>query len=99
MYISLQLFTVYNPRLLAPRRLLLRDAGLLDEKMLEQISDYMVISVLSPPGRRWWSDTVFVAPEVREYIDSRLATATGLPTMGEAMPHWMSMGKSRSTQS
>ena len=79
--------------------LLLRDAGLLDEEMLEQISDYMVISVLSPAGRRWWNETLFVAPDVREYVERRLATAAGLPTMNEAMPHWMSMAENKPPQS
>jgi len=72
--------------------LLLSDAGLLDEKVLDQISNYLVISVLSPGGRRWWDETSVVQPDVREYIERRLADGdTGMPPIDEAFPYWMAM--------
>ena len=75
--------------------LLLQDAGLLDEKVLDEISNYMVISVLSPGGSRWWNETALATPEVREYIERRLAAGdAGLP-IDEALPYWMSMADDR----
>ena len=72
--------------------LLLSDAGLLDEKVLDQISNYLVISVLSPGGRRWWAETSIVQPDVREYIERRLADGdAGMPPINEAFPYWMAM--------
>lgn len=72
--------------------LLLRDAGLLDDKMLHQISDYMVISVLSPGGSGWWTETSLASPDVREYIEQRLADGGGeMAPLDQLLPYWMSM--------
>ena len=72
--------------------LLLCDAGLLDEKVLHQVSDYMVICVLSPAGGRWWKETSMVVPDVREYIERRLADGdTDMLPINESHPYWMDM--------
>jgi hypothetical protein len=67
-------------------------AGRLDEKALKQTSDYIVISVLSPGGSQWWAETSMVWPELREYIDGRLAEGdAGMLPINEALLYWMSM--------
>lgn len=68
--------------------LLLRDAGLLEQEVLDQTADYMVVAVQSPGGGRWWRDTALAKPVVREYIDGRLSAGDAhLPAIQDAMPH------------
>jgi hypothetical protein len=72
--------------------LLLHDAGLLDKEVLENISNWMVTSVLSPGGSRWWAETSIAPVAVREYIEQRLAEIDGeMGSIDEALPYWMSM--------
>jgi hypothetical protein len=72
--------------------LLLHEANLLDRKVLDEISAYMVISVLSAGGRRWWDETSIVHPAVRQYIDQRVAEeGAGMKPIDEAFPYWMAM--------
>jgi hypothetical protein len=72
--------------------LLLHETGLLDRKVLDEISAYMVISVLSPGGRQWWDETSIVNPGVRQYIDQRVAEeGAGMKPIDEAFPYWMAM--------
>jgi hypothetical protein len=78
--------------------LLLREAGLLDQAILDQTSNWMVASALSPGGHRWWKETAVVPLEVREYIDKRLANEAGQTVgLSETFPYWMSMAEGRSS--
>ena len=76
--------------------LLLRDAGLLDESVLDQTANYMVMSAFSPGGSRWWSETGMASPEVRTYIEQRLANRdVSMISIDEMMPYWMAMASDR----
>jgi hypothetical protein len=78
--------------------LLLREAGLLDQAILDQTSNWMVASALSPGGHRWWKETAVVPLEVREYIDKRLANEAGQTVgLSETFPYWMSMAEGKSS--
>jgi hypothetical protein len=72
--------------------LLLYEAGLLDEKVLDEISGYMVISVLSPGGSQWWAETSMAQPDVRQYIERKVVEAgADTQSIDEALPYWMAM--------
>lgn len=71
--------------------LLLRDSGRLDESVFKQIADYMVYSAMSAGGCRWWQGTGMASPEVRAYIDQRVADEGGSMGLDETMPFWMAM--------
>ena len=76
--------------------LLLHEANLLDQAVLEEISTYMVISVMSPGGRRWWNETSMVNPAVRAFVDERLRReGASLVSIDKALPYWMTMASDR----
>jgi len=77
--------------------LLLRDAGMLDSKTLDEIADYMLACVVTEGGQRWWKETTVAPPQVREYIEWRLAHPETLPgRMDQLMPHWFAMAEENS---
>jgi hypothetical protein len=72
--------------------LLLRDAGLLDDAVLDYVPTYMVSCAASRGGSRWWKDTIMASPEVRTYIERRLTKGdAGMASVDELLPHWMAM--------
>ena len=70
--------------------LLLRDAGLLDGVVLDQTASYMVSCAASRGGGRWWKETSMASPEVRTYVDQRLAKGDS-GTIEEVLPHLMAL--------
>jgi hypothetical protein len=80
--------------------LLLRDAGLLDDAVLDQVAYYMLTVVRSPAGSRWWNDYALAWPEVRAYLDQRLAgDDIDIPTFDELMPNWTALASKRPERS
>jgi hypothetical protein len=74
--------------------LLLVEEGMLDQETFDGIASYMLVSVPTSGGMRWWKETVFASPAVREYIEARLADpATLPPKFDEAVPHWHALGE------
>ncbi len=72
--------------------LLLRDSGLLDDEVLDRTADYMVVCITSPGGRQWWADTANAWPQVRAYLDRRLASDdTVVASAEESMPHFVGL--------
>jgi hypothetical protein len=72
--------------------LLLRDSGLLDADVFDHIANYMVFSVMSVGGGRWWKETTMAPEEVRTYIDARCANVDeSMVPLDQAMPFWMAM--------
>ena len=66
---------------------LLKESGILDQQTLETTSNYMLMCILTPGGRNWWKDTTRPWPEVKAYLDARLADSSNLPiSIDEAMP-------------
>ena len=69
--------------------LLLRDTGMLDPQTFDGTANYMLMCVMTDGGHRWWKDTSFAAPELRAYIDERLAQPNTLPgRFDQLVPHW-----------
>ena len=76
--------------------LLLLDAGILDERTFEETANYMLISIVAGGGAKWWRETVFAAPRVREYIEQRLAHPETLPgPFDQVVPHWSALADAR----
>ena len=74
--------------------LLLRDAGMLDPETFDRTANYMLACVMTDGGRRWWKDTTFAAPELRAYIDERLAQPATLPSrFDQLVPHWAALAE------
>ena len=72
--------------------LLLLDAGMLDERTFEGTANYMLIAIATAGGKKWWRDTIFPAPRVREYIEQRLAHPATLPgRFDQLVPHWYAL--------
>ena len=77
--------------------LLLRDAGMLDSKTLDGIADSMLMCVITEGGQRWWKETAVAAPQVREYIEWRLAHPETLPgRFDQLFPHWSALAEENS---
>ncbi len=69
--------------------LLLRDTGMLDPQTFDRTANYMLMCVMADGGQRWWKVTTFAAPELRAYIDERLAQPGTLPgRFDQLVPHW-----------
>ena len=80
--------------------LLLLDAGMLDEQTFEGTANYMLIGIAAAGGEKWWRDTIFPAPRVREYIDQRLADPATLPGRFDLLvPHWYALADQSSDRS
>jgi hypothetical protein len=72
--------------------LLLRESGLLDAAVYDQIASNMIICVKSVGGARWWKDTSSPSPELRLYVAQRLSeNDENLVPIDEAMPWWMAL--------
>jgi len=77
--------------------ILLREAGLLDDAVLDHVSNYMVSCAASQGGGRWWNETVMASPQVRTYVEHRLSNGDdwGAASIDVLMPHWMAMANDR----
>ncbi len=68
--------------------------GILDEETLDSIGNQMLHAVLMPSGREWYEQSPLVSPEVRRYIDARIARSDTLPLPAEqAMPYWIALAR------
>ena len=74
--------------------LLLLDAGILDERTFEETANYMLTSIAASGGAKWWKETAFAAPRVREYIEQRFAHPGTLPPgFDQLVPHWAALAE------
>jgi hypothetical protein len=66
--------------------------GILDAHTLDNIANFMLMTVLMPGGKAWYEQSVWPSPEVRNYIANRLRQPETLPApMNEATPHWAAL--------
>ena len=72
--------------------LFLRDSGMVDDRTVEMVADYLMLCLRSPGGARWWQDTAMALPETRLYIERQLARDENPAATAEKLfPHWIAM--------